>query len=342
LQDAHFALPEPTCHFMPSCSNKNNLLSAIAALLLMFSLFSCFKKKKTPPETIETWLEAHFPGQLKVLYGNINLNVMDMYRGHKTAVLADQSDTVVQFVAYWEKGDGGTGLHEEAIREAWQRARTDVEQSRQLFAALKTAGLQRLSAAVIDESAFIQVFAEPDAAARENIPAQVLTALKAHPELKQTHYWVEIMEPQAYGQKCGDIIPMEYWKTEKSWHDRELLLELDFEWPSDLTAARLRNAWKINTAAARCDAFMDDAYKHALAWANKNLDTPFYLEPDQMIAVETDDRDGLAIHYSFPYFDKKPEEDSQDLVEPKGYVSGLYQTERKIFTQIKKTDPSEL
>lgn len=327
---------------MPFILNKNNFLPAIAALLLMFSLFSCFKKKKTPPETVESWLEVHFPGRFEVLHSNINLNVMDMYRGHKTAIVADKSDTAIQFIAYWKKGQDELGLHEDAILDAWQQARSDADQARQLFTALQTGGLERFSVAVIDESAFIQVFAEPDASARERIPALVLSTLKKYPEPKQTRYWLEILEERAYKQKFGDIVSMGYWKTEKSWHDRELLLELDFEWPTDLTAARLSDTWRINTASTRAAGFMDDAYKHALAWADKNLEKPFYLEPDQMIAVESDERDGLAIHYSFPYFDKKPEEDSSDLIEPKGYVSGLYQTERKTFTQIKKIDPSEL
>ena len=326
---------------MPFFFNRNKILPTLATLLLMFSLFSCFKKKKTPPSNIEAWLEAHFPGQFEVLHSNINLNVMDMYRGHKTAILAEKSDTVVQFIVYWDKKSDELGLHETAIREAWQRGRTDVEQARQLFTALQAGGLERFSVATIDESAFIQVFAEPEPDAREKIPARILPVLKTLPDLKQTRFWLEVLEERAYGQKYRDVIPMGHWKTEKHWHDQELLLELDFEWPSDLSAARLRDAWQINTTSTRSGAFMADAYQHALAWAGKNLEAPFYLEPEQMIAVEPDEKDGLAIHYSFPYFDKKPEQDSQDLVEPKGYVTGLYQSEKRTFTRIKKTDPSE-
>jgi len=303
--------------------------------LAMFSLFGCFKKKPAP-NNIETWLEAQFPDQFEVLHSNLNFNVMDMYHGKKTALVAEKADPEVQFVLFWLKDSPDVGLTKEEVQTAFENAKNDVMQARDLFKLLKNKGLEKISVGIIEPAAYILVFAESAAAAREEILTKIKVALDERGEGSPTSIWIEIMEPSAYGQKFGDIIPNGHWKTEMGWQEQEKIMSLNFEYRKGLSVATLTHHWEANPMSKRGAADMEDAYRQAKIWAKKNLPKPFYLEPSQMVGFEVDEKDGLAVHYHFPYFDAKPGEEDSGLAEPKGYVSGVYHTEKKTFSNARK------
>lgn len=316
---------------MMKCFNPAS--SFIFCSLAMFSFFGCFKKK-TAPVNIETWLETRFPGQFDVLHSNLNFNVMDMYRGKKTALVAEKSDPEVQFVLFWKKDLPDVGLTKEEVQTAFETAKNDVAQARDLFKQLKNKGLENFSVGVIEPAVYILVFAEPDATTRGQVLAKIKSALDA--KNTPTSIWIEMMEPSAFGQKFGDIIPHGYWKTETGWQEQEKIMSLNFECRKEVSVATLMAHWEVNPMSKRGAAGREDAYRQAKIWAEKNLPKPFYLESNQMVGFETDEKDGLAVHYHFPYFDAQPNENDSGLAEPKGYVSGLYHTEKKTFSAIKK------
>lgn len=321
-----FNIPVPANHAAPFL---------IFCSLAMFSFFGCFKKKPAP-NNIETWLEAQFPGQFEVLHSNLNFNVMDMYRGKKTALVADKADPDVQFLLFWKKDSTDLRLTNEEVQTSFETAKRDVAQARDLFKLLKNKDLEKISVGVIEPAAYILIFAEPDAAMREEVLTKIKAALDERGEASQKSIWIEWMEPSAYGQKFGDIIPNGHWKTEPGWQEQEKIMSLNFEYRKEVSVATLMRHWEANPMSKRGAADRDDAYRQAKIWAEKNLPKPFYLEPEQLVGFEVDKQDGLAIHYHFPYFDARPGEGDSGLMEPKGYVSGLYHTEKKTFSGIKK------
>lgn len=302
--------------------------------LLMFSLFGCFRKKNAKV-TLGSWLETHFPGQFEVVQSNLNLNVMDLYYGRKLALIADKADPEVQWMVNWQKDATDLGLNVAEVQAASDSARSDVAQARALFGLLKNAGLERFSVGVIGPAAYVLVFGQPDAATRQHILATLLPVLDARKNPAQTSIWVELLEEQAYGQQFNDIIPRGHWQTARGWNEDQKIMSIDFEWKKGLSAETLIPHWKINSASLRSGGYMDDAYRQALVWAEKKLPKPFYLESEHLVYVEQ--AEGLAIRYSFPCFDAKPPEgDSTAQIEPKFYVSGLYRTEQKVLSEIKK------
>ena len=313
--------------------SRNPASFFIFCSLAMFSFFGCFKKKPTPVN-IETWLEAQFPGQFEVLHSNLNFNVMDMYRGKKTALVAEKADPEVQFVLFWKKDLPDVGLTKEEVQTAFETAKNDIAQARDLFKQLKNKGLEKISIGVIEPAAYILVFAEPTTATREEVLTKIKSVLDA--TSGPTSIWIEMMEPSAFGQKFGDIIPNGHWKTETGWQEQEKIMSLNFEYRKNMSVATLTRHWQVNPMSKRGAADREDAYRQAKIWAEKNLPKPFYLEPNQMVGFETDEKDGLAVHYHFPFFDVQPSESDSNSVEPKGYVSGLYHTKKKTFSNIRK------
>ena len=175
-----------------------------------------------------------------------------------------------------------------------------------IFDALKKNGLEKFSVGVIEMAAYILLYEEPSPELRKNNLVKILAAIDALPDHAQTSIWVEWMEPSAFQQEFKDIIPYGYWQRVDSYHDRNKIMGLDFEWSPGLQADILNTGWAISIKSDRSLTFKTDAYNAASAWATKNLSSPFYLEKDQMITIGPDDEDPLAIEFQFPYFTSKP------------------------------------
>lgn len=320
----------PTVHLTAAAPmNLSRCLKPIFFLLAMFSLFGCFKKK-APSPNIETWLEAHFPGQFSVLDKNRNFDLVDLVSGgKKIAVVADKADNDVQFTLDWNKNQPELGLDPAFVAEKLNSCRADVQQARKLLESLKNNGLQQLSVGVIDAAAYIQVFSEPGPDLREQIRKAILKTLNAGTTPGQTNIWVEIMEPDAYRTEFQDIIPRAHWQRPGTWQEDNKIATLGFERTSGTVAAVLED-WKLNLYAKRNSRYREAAYPKALAYAEKKLPQPFYLEPAQMVEYSQDDHDPMAIIFRFPYYKAKPVEG--ETAEPEGYVSAVYQTDRGTVT----------
>jgi hypothetical protein len=323
-------------------------------LLVVFSIFSCFKKKATYPKNVEEWIEANFPGQLVVVNSNWNYDLKDMIiTGKKIAVVADKADPSVEFTLNWSKGSDKhpeLGLDSLDVQAKLGTCRADVKRARELFTILQNNGLKQFSVSSIEQSAYIIVFAEPTPAQRKHITTVVTSTLESRKEQPQTSIWIEIMKPSFYHQYFQDIISHAEWQRPGTVYGNNKIMSLNFEWKKGIPLSALLAGWELNEAAATNGNYAEDAYPKALAWAEKNLPKPFYLEPTQMIAYDLEKMPGanteknrLTICYSFPYFKTKPENvDTSGTgveygIDPEGYVSGIYDVDEKTFNKIKRT-----
>ncbi len=126
-------------------------------------------------------------------------------------------------------------------------------------------------------------------------------------------------------------------------------MSLNFEWKQGIPVSALMGGWELHDNADRTSRYIEEVYPKALAWAEKNLPKPFYLEPIQMVAYELgkmpradNTSDPMTIQFSFPYFKTKPtaadstETAETEQMEPTGYVTGIYHVDQKTFEKIKR------
>jgi len=308
---------------------------------LLSTLFGCFQKKEKEND-LPTWLETHFPGQLVVVNNVVNLDPMNLFIKEKNTILADKIDPEVQIRVKWFKKEEGLGLNVADVQTSLDNARKDIKAARMVFDALKKNGLEKFSVSVIEMAAYILLYEEPSPELRKNNLVKILSALDALPDHSQTSIWIEWMEPSAYQQEFKDIIPYGYWQRGDSYHDRNKIMGLDFEWSPGLNPDILNTGWAIGKLSARSLTYQDDAYNAASTWAAKNLPSPFYLEKDQMVAIGPDEEDRLGIEFQFPYFTSKPDTTVSGFEDSAlGYVRVVYQTDQKTFGKFKKIENNE-
>jgi len=285
-------------------------------------LLGCFRGK-APTNDIGTRLEELFPGKFQVLVSNLKLlDVMAQYRGDKQAIVGEKSDQDVQFVLDWRTKSPGLGVDPEMVRKAHEQAKLDISEAKNLVALLKEHRLEKFSVGVIKQAAFIQVFADPVPATREQTLHIVKAALHPLSEPAQTSIFIELMEPAAYQTKYQDLIPRGHWLTGDGWQREQKTMSIDFE----------SNRWQINPESKRAGQYADQSYQQALAWAKRSLPPSTYLASDKF-SFEIPDDNQLALRYGFPYFAKKPEAENAD---PIGYVCGQYDSDKGTFTQLRK------
>lgn len=308
---------------------------------LLSTIIGCFQQKEKTND-LPTWLETHLPGQLVVVNDIVNLDPMNLFIKEKNTILADKNDPDVQIKVKWFKKEENLGLHADEIQTNLVNARKDAKAARMIFETLKKNGLEKFSVGVIEMAAYILIYDEPTAELRKNNLVKILATLDAMSDHNQTSIWINWMEPSAYHQELKDIIPYGYWLRGDSYHNNNMIMSLDFEWSPGLQADMLNTGWTISIKSDRSLTYKDDAYQAALTWAAKNLQSPYYLEKDQMITIGPDDEDPLGIEFQFPYFTSKPDTTVSGFDESAlGYVRVVYQTDQKSFGKFKKIENHE-
>jgi len=304
---------------------------------LLSTLFGCFQKKEKKND-LPTWLETNFPGQLEVAGNIINVDLKNLYYKKKTSMVADKHDPEVQIVVNWYKAQPGLGVTKEEVQASLIKSRKEVAEGRSLFKALKEKDLGKFSVGVIEMAAYILIYEEPTPELRKDYLGKIMATLDAMPDHKQTSIWIEFMEPAVYQERFKDIVTLDYWNRGDTFHEDKKILSLDYEWSPGLEAEIMNTKWTINASSARSTGYREEAYKLALTWAQKNLPSPFYLEEVQMVGMGVDDEDPLSLEFDFPYYSSKPDSSVTDLDENLlGFVNGVYHTEKKTFTKVKKT-----
>jgi hypothetical protein len=312
---------------------RRSLYWVIGVTLIFSLLLACFRKKR-PAHNLESRLEELFPGQFQIVVSNLDLlDVMNQYKGEKRAIIGDKSDPDVQFVLNWQKRSDTLGVDAETVRREHEKAKTDIAQARKLFALLKDHRLERFSVSVIDQGAIIQVFAEPIPATREQTLRTIKAALDTRAEPSQTSIFIELMEPEAYHVKFQDVIPRGHWLTGDGWQKDEKTTSIDFVWSKALNLQKLRGEWTVNTESKRSQRRQEQSFQEAVAWAERNLPSNYYVDADKPFHMEVAADNGLVIRYGFPYFAQKPVGED---IEPLGYICGRYDTDKGTFSQLRK------
>ena len=306
--------------------------------LLMFSIFSCFRKKTPTQKGVESELERMFPGQFQVVLSNLKmLDVMALYKGEKQALIGDKADPEVQFLLDWSKGTESAGFDSSTVTAAHERSKAHVAQARALFKLLKNKGLDKFSVGVIHPAAYIQVFMEPTPATRKQTLEIVKAVLDERAEQDQTSIFLEFMEASSFHSEFKDIIPYGHWKTGRSWQDDHKIMSLDFEWDRALELPELMRHWELTPVSKRNSEYTDLARQQAMEWAEKNLPKPYFMPANRPYTYDIPETEDPSIRFGFPYYDQKlPEETSHEDPEPKGYVVGTYSFDQKVFTKLKE------
>lgn len=295
-------------------------------LLLMFSLFSCFKKK-SPKNDFPAWLGKQFPGTFTVLQSGSNYDVMDYLKGKKQTWLADKQDPDVRFIIYWEKGQ--TVFDADEVKKAWNKAKKDTETARKLRRHIASLGWDKVSAGADDAVGYVLFFVEPTPETRKALTGKLSTLHEALKRLELTHVWVLLMQPSAHGVEFGEVVPDTHWSRAGTWQRDNLMFSVDW----NLAENETPGPWEYNRDGDATSAFIDEATPVAVEWAEKNLKKPYYLETKTGIRYSMSDDDPLVLVPEFPVFDTKPENGYEE--EPKGYVKGRYHVDKRTFTQLK-------
>ena len=308
----------------------------ISIFCIMFSLFSC-KSKNTKENDIESWLNEKFPDKYDVFSSTRDLQPKNFIIKKMTSVVAAKDDAEVQGVFDWYKDKPDLGLSTIEVQSAFEHVRREAGLSRALFQSIVKNGVTNTSVAVVEDAAYFVVFAEPTLENRKKYLQQILATLDQQANHLQTSIWIEFMEDSVYQHEFKDIIPKGYWARSDGYHQKNKTVSLYFDWIPGLKPGELMTHWTINTESNRSHIYREEAYKMASAWAEKNISHPFYLEPDQMVQYELDQDDPMAIHFHFPYYASKPDENASDFESiRKGYISGVYQVDKKLFSNIEK------
>ncbi|MEP6795537.1 MAG: hypothetical protein ABJB16_14505 [Saprospiraceae bacterium] len=314
----------------------NILLKSCSILALLLSIFSCFGKKEKK-DNLDSWLNQHFPDHFEVINNRHDLQPKNLILKKITSVVAAKDDPEVQFVLMWFKDKEDLGLTTIEVQSAFEHSKRETAESRQLLAELIKHGATFTSVCVIDDAAYFLVYANPSAENRGKYLQQIISTLDEMPDHNQTSIWIEFMEDSAYHREFKDIIPKGYWDRVDSYHERHKIVSLYFDWTPKIKPDQLLSPWTINVKSGRSETYRADAFRAASQWAEKNISGPFYLEPDQMVEFEVDDKNHMAIHFHFPYFPAKPAEDNEDKEAGRiGYISGVYQVDNRTFSKIEK------
>ncbi len=296
------------------------------------SIFSCFTKT----ENLESWLNKNFPGQYVVVDTRMNI-LPSIYKEKKReSVVALKADPEVQFEILWYKNAPELRVTKEEIERETSQSKKEVEQTRQLFKAVQSQGAAKMSVAIIDSAAYFLVYEDPTLDNRKKYLNQILSMLNGQHDHAQTSIFIEFMEDSVYQKEFKDIIPKGYWNRVDKHYEHNKTVALDFEWKPGLKVETLMTGWAVNTQSDKAFTYMADAYQDVSKWAEKNITSPYYIEPSHFVQYDVDEKDPMAIHFHFPYFSSKPLEDGTDYVsKQRGFVTGVYQVDQKIFSKIK-------
>src|SRR5690606_1632041 len=171
--------------------------------------------------------------------------------GESAWILEDPGDTLVQMRISIANHLPDFGLDSGEMRKTRGQRMKEKEMAQQCFTHLEASGLTRISVACVDDHLYILHYAEPDPTSRRAFGAALIPIL-ADPAIPPfSTLWVEWMEPGAYRQETGPVVPFGYWHRGDAYHLSNTLLSLSVDWPPDLTADDLHNLWRWNHQAGR-------------------------------------------------------------------------------------------
>lgn len=316
------------------------LLKLTGRLLFGCALLSgCKDKDMAKKETLETWLERHFPNQFVVDRNLRDFQPRYFFDKKIASMVSLKEDSLVQFEVTWYKTMDDLGVTVDEIAELAERRKIETAKAREWYKVLEQGGLQRFSVGVIEQALYVFPYGEPDPATRLKYLEIVMKALDSgHGD--QTSIFIECKEDSTFRQEIGEIIPFGFWRRKDTYHEDYTLVKIDFEYTPGQDAPDINNYWRVNTTSKRSLQIKDDAFPEAEKWAKRNLREPYYVERDQYVELGGDETDPLAIVYGFPIYKEKPDYENHLTYETNlGRIHVRYHYDQRKFSDIKKSDP---
>lgn len=304
-------------------------VSRFFVLLAMFSLFNC-GKKKAAFHNAEAWLAQNYPGQLVLLETETNFTWHNYDPNRYRVLIGSTTEPDVQCWLPWHQSHPDGGLDTATVNLQLAAVRRDLERGRALSELLKNSGLEKSTAGVCRGEADVLIYADPIPARREALLTALQTALKAWPETPETDIEVCFLEESAFGETFGAVMPPRFVRLRQTWKTDNTIYSLRADWPANPALPDLQRALAIHTEGKRADAYLREAHRLAVAWAEKHLPEPVFIHPADQVQYSLDERDLKAIQFRFPYCPRGAANlaDSTCADGFAGYVCGVYQTEQ--------------
>lgn len=299
-------------------------------LVFLFGLliFGCNRRKKAPTGLAD-WLEMHFPNRFQILESRTVDPIRNLSFKVKKSIVAEKTDTLLQIEVKWDARAPDLGLSPGEIDSLFAQAKPELDDARSLFDALKTAGISKVSASILNGYATVLIFEEPTPAHRERFLNDIKTVFLKWPLHKNYGIWLVFMEPSAFQTEFGDIVPLGHWVRPDGWQRQKGIISLQFQQHYAFDLEAMGKAWTFNTESDRLGAWVDQARPIAERWATEQLKKPIALK--SLSEYESlDKKMGVKIKFAFSDQPKLGED-----APISGYVAGDFLLDKGIFEKLR-------
>jgi hypothetical protein len=275
-------------------------MSSIKILLILsfgLLIFSCMRRKKAPAR-IGDWLELHFPNRFEVLETHTADPIRNLSFKVKKSVVAEKTDTMIQFQVKWDTREAGLGLNVAEINEQALSAKQMTTDARSLLEAAQKSGYSNLSVGIQRGKAYLFVFEEPNSENRKKAAKRINTFIANWPLAKQYQLKICLMEPAAYHAEFTDIVPLKVWARQDNWLVKKTVLDLTINEGKAPSETKLTTSWQFNNLSDRQLQIMEKATGMAEKWAKEHLKKPVFFS--SMSEYESLDKI-LGLQFKFPF-----------------------------------------
>ena len=322
-------------HYLHTSMRLCTTLSLLICPFIIMSLLGCFAKKEKKIN-LESWLDERAEGKYVIVEKLINPDPKNLYYKKASAVIALKSDSMVQIKVHYNTSQSDLGLDIDSIRNEFVQAEVDMKVAKKLADELRAKSVQKIAVGVIKPAIYFLPFDEPSPEVRGQYLENILEVLTSNNNEEYSRIWIEFIEDSLHGKEFGEIVPNGYWYRSDNIHDRQKIMSLNFEWSPGIKYEMIEDKWRFNTLSDRSIEYMSDAHQQAQIWAGQHLKEPFYLEGEHGVHFELDGIDFLAMRFAFPYFESKMDPSDPNLESKiKGYVTGIYRIDKKLYSDIK-------
>lgn len=306
------------------------VLRILILLAVSVFLFHCVRKKKEP-DTLEGWLERHFPYRMKIVDTYTENPIRNLSFSKKKSVVADRSDSLLQILIRWDKREPAIGITKEEVNQLFAKAKTELEDARSLHALLKSSGMEKISTCIHLGDARILLYEQPAPEHRKSILENIKPVLAKWPPAKRYGLWIEYMEPESYRAEFEDIVPLALWLRADNWLLRNMILSIALAEGYEFDPDKLQKQWQFNTESNRLIKWLEQARPLAQEWAKSHIRKPLVFASEaEYQALEK----ALGAEFRFPFYEGAKPPDSSNY---SGYILGDYFLDGERFENLRQS-----
>jgi hypothetical protein len=310
-------------------------------LLLMISLFGCVNKKQARKDA-GVWLEKNFPQQFEVIQTRYaeNLWISSNYDDFRL-VVQDKKDPAIAFTITWNIKSANGGISVEAVQAAYALAKTEVLEARDLLSLFVKNGFQQVGVGVSmpkRRSKLVDILLLMDTIPekRDQLLLATQKVLKSWPKNPDTDFWVYFMDANYFKEEPAKVLnggEVHVWSGNKR---NAAVISFEGENFMQMTLAEIRAQLTLNLDGQYVlNRYTEQALALAETWADEHQKPKVYLRFNG-ITSGLNDKDHLAIDFSFPYFLTAEAAAAEPKVDEKveGTIFGTFQIDQKTLTNV--------